>query len=81
MTDKPNLTEMDRDTLSRALLLETRFEAGIFPSGSGQYRHFRKLKKMGLLEWVGMGPDIDGEFENERDIYKLTDRGKELAEP
>ncbi len=66
------LTDADISTLSRAQTLRDRFEAGIFPTGAGQHRHFRKLEKRGLLAFDGWGNDIDGMRDGDVLVYQLT---------
>lgn len=70
------LTDEQRSTLSRAETLERRFDSGIFPTGSGQHAHFRKLERMGLLAFDGWGRDIDGEVERDVACFRLTDAGR-----
>lgn len=72
----PRMTEDDLGTLQRAADLRRRFNAGIFPSTIGQRSHFRKLVRLGLLEFDDWGRDIDGEVERDVEIYKLTDAGE-----
>lgn len=70
-------TEQDVRTLARALDLERRFEAGIFPRDGAQTSHFRKLERFGMLEFTGeWGRDIDGEVERDVPCYKLTEQGR-----
>lgn len=75
------LTEADISTLSRAQTLRDRFESGIFPTGSGQHRHFAKLERLGLLAFDGYGRDIDGMRDGDVAVYQLTDAAlRELAQ-
>lgn len=66
------LNETDLGTLRRAETLSRRFESGIFPTGSGQHRHFAKLERLGLLVFNGWGRDIDGERPDDVPVYELT---------
>lgn len=76
------LREADRRTLSRALDLEARFDAGIFPRGPGQHSHFRRLERLGLLEFKGWGRDIDLEVEDDVRLFRLTKAGRDaVSEP
>jgi hypothetical protein len=71
-------TEADICTLARALQLEERFDAGIFPRGGAQTSQYRKLCRYGMLRFSGeYGHDLDGEVEGELPIYVLTDVGRE----
>lgn len=73
-------TAADNSTLDWAFDLETRFNAGIFPRGAGQASHYKKLCRLGMLEFTGeCGNDIDGEVDGELPIYKLTDAGRAYA--
>lgn len=74
-----SLTVRDRSTLSRALDLETRFDAGIFPSGAGQFAHYRRLEKLGLLREDGWGRDIDRQKEDDVLVFRLTEAGRARA--
>ncbi len=73
-----DLREADRETLARAATLK-RMGLGIFPRGSGQAAHFRRLCKLGLLVFDGMGRDEDCTIDTDVAVYKLTDKGAELA--
>lgn len=73
------LTQKDRDTLWDALDSKRRFDASIFPRGAGQWSHFRKLERLGLLQRDGYGEDIDGEIEEEVMGFALTDEGRIIA--
>lgn len=77
MTDDKStrLTDDDRATLQRAADLRRRFDAGIFPSTTGQRSHFAKLVRRGLLKFDAWGRDIDGEIERDVEIYQLTEQG------
>lgn len=71
-------TSADWSTLARALDLEERFQAGVFPVGGAQTAHFEKLCRFGMLEATGKyGRDIDGEVERDVPLYRLTDQGRE----
>lgn len=74
------ITEADHSTLARALVLEQAHAAGIFPTGGSQHRHFESLASRDLLDFEDYGFDIDGEVEKEVKIYRLTGRGRALAE-
>jgi len=80
MSEELKPTEMDISTLCRCLRLEDHFEAGIFASNGGQANHFLKLVRRGWFKPVGVGYDIDGTTEGEHLIYKLTTRGRKIAE-
>lgn len=67
----------DLDTLRRAADLRRHFDAGIFPTGSGQHSHFERLCRMGWLRFVGWGRDIDNEVERDVMIYDITNAGLE----
>jgi len=71
------LSEDDLSTLQRAAALRRRFDAGLFPSTIGQWSHFRRLVRLGLLEFDDWGRDMDCEVERDVMIYKLTERGSE----
>lgn len=71
------LRDADWSTLERAEDLRRRFDAGIFPVGAGSHGHFRRLERLGLLEFDAMGRDIDGEIERDVMVYRLTDAGNE----
>lgn len=73
------LSEDDLGTLQRAATVHRRFDAGIFPSTIGQWSHFRRLVRLGLLEFDDWGRDMDSEVERDVMIYKLTERGKEAV--
>lgn len=70
------LSQNDIDTLDWADHLERKFDAGIGPRRGGQFAHFRKLERFGLLEFDGWGRDIDGEAEGDVLVYKLTAAGR-----
>jgi hypothetical protein len=70
------LTPSDHRTLARAVEMHRRFAAGIFPKGSGQYRHFAKLERLGLIRFDNWGRDIDGESEGDVPVYQITDAGR-----
>lgn len=74
------LSQNDIDTLARADELERRFDAGIGPRRGGQFAHYRKLERLGLLEFVGLGRDIDGEVESDVLVYKLTAEGRKALD-
>lgn len=74
------LTSQMREMLERAEKLEDYGADGVFPTGQ-QWQTVRALQKRGLLKFVGLGSDIDGDRENV-DIFALTDAGREvLAAP
>lgn len=77
MGDK--LTVKDLATLRRAMDLETRFQAGIFPRGAGCSSHFRRLERLGLLEFRGWGRDIDLTVDDDVRLFHLTDAGRRAA--
>lgn len=70
-----SLSADDIGTLQRAEALQHRFDAGIFPRGAGQHRHFAKLVRLGFLEFYAWGRDIDGEVEQDVAVHRLTDAG------
>jgi hypothetical protein len=71
------VTKAQRSTLERCIDLQAHHGAcGIFPRGSSQHRSYSRLESMGLLRYVGMGCDIDGEVEHEVPIYEITDAGR-----
>lgn len=72
------LTDHDWSTLWRAHDLRARFDAGIFPIGGGGTKHFRRLERLGLLEFDGWGRDIDREVERDVLCYQLTPKANEL---
>lgn len=75
------MTAADLATLRRAEFLHRKFNAGIGPRRGGQFAHYRKLERLGLLMFDGWGGDIDGEAEGDVLVYQLTDEGrKALAE-
>lgn len=77
MTPQTEPTEQDISTLARALDVERRFQAGIFPDGAAGTSHFRKLERFGMLEFTGeYGRDLDGEVERDVPLYKLTEQGR-----
>lgn len=76
---RESVTSATWRTLARALDLEDRFQAGIFPSGSGQWQHFRRLVAAGLLAEEGYGNDIDGDIDQEVLVFRLTPEGRSLA--
>ena len=70
-------TEQDIRTLARALKLEERFQADIFPRGGAQTPHFEKLCRFGMLECTGeWGRDIDLMVDDDVMGYRLTDQGR-----
>lgn len=71
----PRLTAEDLGTLERASELRSRHDAGIFPRGPGQHRHFARLVRLGMLEFQDWGRDVDGEVERDVMVYRLTDVG------
>jgi hypothetical protein len=79
LEDRRELSKDDLGTLQRAADLRRRFDAGIFPSTIGQWSHFRKLVRLGLLEFDDWGRDMDGGVERDVMIYKLTERGSEAV--
>ncbi len=76
-----DLTEDDLSTMARALDLEVRFEAGIFPRGGAQHSHFKRLCRIGALYCTGeFGRDIDLEVDDDVLLYRLTPEGRAHAE-
>lgn len=70
-------TEQDVSTLARALFLEDRYGAGIFPRDGAQTSHFRKLVRLGMLTWTGeWGRDVDSIVDRDVPLYRLTDDGR-----
>jgi hypothetical protein len=79
LSELGELSKDDLGTLQRAADLRRRFDAGIFPSTIGQRSHFRRLVRLGLLEFDDWGRDMDGRVERDVMIYKLTERGNEAV--
>lgn len=74
-------TEKDISTLARALDMEKRFQAGIFPDGGAWTSHFRKLERFGMLKFTGeYGRDLDAIVERDVPLYKLTEQGRTWIE-
>lgn len=71
-----DLRESDIGTLMRAEDLHRRFDAGIGPRFGGQFAHYRKMERLGLLAFEGWGSDIDGEAERDVKVYQLTELGR-----
>lgn len=73
----PSLTQMDLDTLEATRDLNAK-DLGIFADGIGEWSHFRKLERHGLLEFYAMGVDNDDHlrFQSEVPLYRLTPEGK-----
>lgn len=69
------LRESDLDTLRHARWLQRTFDAGIFPRGSGQHAHFRRLERLGLLRFDAWGRDIDRVVDEDVPIFRLTVEG------
>lgn len=74
------MTEGMLGCLDRALDLERRFGAGLFPVGPGQTKQIHRLRDLGLLEFWDFGYDIDGEVEGDVPIFRLTEAGRQAAE-
>lgn len=72
------ITDRDDSTLRWAESLRRRFQSGIFWTGSGGMAHFAKLERMGLLEFVGYGRDIDGEIDRDVPVYNLTPKADKV---
>jgi hypothetical protein len=70
------LSQVDINTLIRCAWLERKFDAGIYPATIGDHSHFRKLVRMGLLEFTGWGRDIDGERESDVPLHRMTPDGR-----
>lgn len=67
----------DVSTLARALHLEERWQAAIFPSSAAQFSHFRRLVRFGMLDETGeWGRDIDGKVERDVRLFRLTPQGR-----
>jgi len=73
------LNKGQHGALTRALDLETRFDAGIFADDAGSWSRMRALERRGLLRFIDYGMDIDGEHDRELPIWRLTDAGRDLA--
>lgn len=72
-----NVRNADVSTLARALILEQRFDAAIFPRGVAQLSHFRRLVRFGMLEETGeWGRDIDAEVDADVRLFRLTEAGR-----
>lgn len=78
---RERLTTRDLDTLANAVDMRKRFDAGIFPRDVGDRSHFRRLERLGLIEFDAWGRDIDRSIEQDVRIFKLTAAGiKALAD-
>lgn len=71
-----DLSENDIGTLQHAEYLNSRFDAGIGPRIGGQFAHYRRMERLGLLTFDGWGRDIDGEVERDVLVYQLTELGR-----
>jgi hypothetical protein len=71
-----DLNARDIGTLQRAAYLHSRFDAGIGPRVGGQFAHYRRMERLGLLTFDGWGRDIDGEVERDVLVYQLTELGR-----
>jgi hypothetical protein len=81
MNQQEEPTRQDIATLARAFYLEREFKAGIFPRTGGDTAHFRKLERLGMLEFTGeWGRDLDLEVDRDVPIYRLTDAGRSWIE-
>lgn len=74
-----DLREGDVGTLRRADELRRRFDAGICSRDGGQRSHFRRMERLGLLQFDDWGRDMDGEVERDVPIYQLTELGRLAA--
>jgi hypothetical protein len=72
------ITHSDLSTLRRAAYLHRAFDCGIGPRRGGQFAHYRKMERIGLLAFDGWGRDIDGECERDVLVYQLTDKGRSV---
>lgn len=72
------LSHSDLSTLERAAYLRRKFDAGIGPRRGGQFAHYRRMERLGLLEFDGWGSDIDGEVDADVLVYQLTDKGSKV---
>lgn len=71
------LSIQQREMLERAVELVDRHGAdGVFPSGVGQRTTVKALERKGLLKYVGIGRNIDGDGSCEVDIWGPTDAGR-----
>lgn len=70
-----DLTPAQREFLERALDLQERFDAGIFPTGSSQHQMVMRLEGKGLLRFDGWGRDMDGDGDRSVPIWRLTEKG------
>jgi len=76
-TRKPGLTQGEVDTLERIDELITRHGAcGMFPRGAGGWAQVRAMERRGLVRFVGIGTDIDGDAGHEVSIFDMTDAGR-----
>jgi hypothetical protein len=76
--ERLDLSEHDIGTLRRAEDLRRRFDAGIGPRVGGQFSHFRRMERLGLLEFDGWGRDVDGEVDRDVLVYQLTELGRQV---
>lgn len=69
------LNAEDMDTLRFAARMRRDFDAGIHASNAGQRSHFKRLKRLELIEVDRWGVDLDNHL---RDVllYKLTVKGE-----
>ncbi len=66
------LTKSDKFLIDSALLFWDTVQRGIGPRRGGQFKQFRKLEKMGLLEFHGVNVD-------KVSVYTLTASGANTA--
>lgn len=71
-----DLRDGDIGTLQRAEDLHRRFDAGIGPRRGGQFAHYRRMVRLGLLAFEAWGRDVDGEVERDVMVYRLTELGR-----
>lgn len=71
------LRAKDIDTCRRALMARERGTLAIYPVGSGQLAHFRRLVQLDLMRFVEHGRD---DFGRMVEMFALTPKGAETAE-
>jgi hypothetical protein len=72
-------TENDLNTLGRAHYLKHQHGAYIYPTGPGQFSHFRRLCKVGWLKDTrSYGHDIDGRRDADVRLFELTHDGEQI---
>ena len=76
-----HLTKSDKYLLKTALDFFRVRQVGIGPRRGGQFKQFRKLEHMGLLDYHGATREFDDHLGKETNIpaYSLTEKGACLA--